>query len=65
MIHILIVSWAVAAGSLEEHSSSSIYRRWAIAMQEFNSADACQRASVEAGRIAPGLRAVCVPKGKL
>lgn len=34
-----------------------------IAMQEFSSLQSCQFASVEAQKIAPGIRIVCVPKG--
>jgi len=64
MIYILILSWAVMAGANEDSTSNYAYRRWAVAMQEFNTAGDCQRASIEASRIAPGIRAVCVPKGK-
>ena len=34
-----------------------------IAMQEFASLPACQHTSIEAQKIAPGIRVVCVPKG--
>ena len=34
-----------------------------LAMQEFGNLPACQHASIEAQKIAPGIRVVCVPKG--
>ena len=34
-----------------------------IAMQEFANLPACKHASIEAQKIAPGIRVVCVPKG--
>ena len=65
MMFILIVSWAVATAGGEDYSSKEMYRRQAVAMQEFNSAEACQLASLEAQKIARNIRVVCVPKGKL
>ena len=32
-------------------------------LPELNRLPACQRASIEAQKIAPGIRVVCVPKG--
>lgn len=43
------------------HSGSG--RSVAVAMQEFANLPACQHASIEAQKIAPGIRVVCVPKG--
>lgn len=61
---ILIVSWAVNAGGYPNANSYSATRANAVAMQEFENLRLCQHASVEAAKIAPGLRTVCVPKGE-
>ena len=60
---ILIISWAVGAPYSNEAHSNGQIRTHAIAMQEFGDVSACQFASVEAQKIAPGIRAVCVQKG--
>lgn len=60
---ILIVSWAVAAPYDAGVYTTSMVMKHAIAMQEFGGVEACQFASLEAQKIAPGIRVVCVPKG--
>jgi hypothetical protein len=60
---ILIVSWAVSAGVYENNTSTATYRAHAVAMQEFNDLKSCQFANIEAQKITPGIRVVCVPKG--
>lgn len=59
---VLIVSFAIASGG-GTNSPSNPNRGFGVAMQEFNSVQACQFASVEAQKIAHDIRVVCVPKG--
>jgi hypothetical protein len=61
---ILIVSWAVNAGGYPNATYYSASQSHAVAMQEFENLRLCQHASVEAAKIAPGIRVVCVPKGE-
>ena len=61
---ILIVSWAVGTPYMDSVITASQIRTHAIAMQEFENLRLCQHASVEAAKIAHGLRTVCVPKGE-
>ena len=65
MMWVLIVSWAVAAGTSGPTTSQYVSRSHAITMQEFVTAEACLQAAFEAQKIAPGIRVVCVSKGKL
>jgi hypothetical protein len=60
---ILIVAWGSAQALYEDGHSTYTRRTHAVAMQEFNNLKACQHASVEAQKIAPRIRVVCVPKG--
>jgi hypothetical protein len=62
---ILIVAWGSVQTSTTNPDHMSLYtsRSNAIAMQEFGDLKACQHASVEAKKIAQGIRVVCVPKG--
>ena len=62
---VLIVSFAAMTSWYEdpEERARTIKRAYHIAMQEFGDLQACQHASVEAQKIAPGIRVVCVPKG--
>ncbi len=57
---ILIVSWLAVSQSYQRTD-----RNWGeLAMQEFNTLEACQFASVEVQKITPQVRVVCVPKGE-
>jgi hypothetical protein len=62
---ILIMSWAVSAGQTDAAAYPSTYRSYAITTQEFDSLKACQFASIEAKKLAKGLKMVCVPKGEM
>lgn len=55
MTWILMSAWLISPGP---YATSR-----ALTMQEFNTLQACQFASVEAQKIAPGVRVVCVQKG--
>ena len=59
---ILIVAFAATQSAYPDYSSSGVKRSYHVAMQEFSDLQACQHASIEAHKIAPGIRAVCVPK---
>lgn len=59
MTWILIISWAVTSGQYSEAYAQAVYRGYAVAMQEFNSVEACQFASIQAQRIAPKISVVC------
>jgi len=59
---ILIVAFAAAQSAYPDYSSSGVKRSYHIAMQEFGDLQSCQLASVEAQKIAPGIRVVCVQK---
>ena len=61
---ILIVAFASVASAHHDGVSTSTgtKRSYHVAMQEFASLPACQHASIEAQKIAPGIRVVCVPK---
>ena len=62
---ILIVAFASVASAHHDGVSTSTgtKRSYHVAMQEFANLPACQHASIEAQKIAPGIRVVCVPKG--
>lgn len=60
---ILIVAFAATQSAYPDYSSSGVKRSYHVAMQEFGDLQACQHASVEAQKIAPGIRVICVPKG--
>ena len=60
---VLIVAFAAAASGAKQSPSENLWESWHVAMQEFGSLGACQHASIEAQKIAPGIRVVCVPKG--
>ncbi len=59
---ILIVAFAATQSAYPNYSSSGVKRSYHVAMQEFGDVQACQHASTEAQKIAPGIRVVCVPK---
>lgn len=59
---ILIVAFAAAQSAYPDYSSSGVKRSYHIAMQEFSDLQSCQHASIEAQKIAPGIRSVCVQK---
>ena len=61
---ILIVAFASVASAHPDGvaTSTGTKRSYHVAMQEFSDLQACQHASIEAHKIAPGIRAVCVPK---
>ncbi len=57
---ILVVSWLAMSQSYQQRGD----RAWGeVTMQEFNTLEACQFASVEVQKITPQVRVVCVPKG--
>lgn len=62
---ILIVAFAAVKSyhAEPEHGSKHTLRSYHVAMQEFGDLQSCQHASIEAQKIAPGIRVVCVPKG--
>lgn len=59
MSWVLIVAWTAIS-----HANGYQPHQWPeVAMQEFGTQQACQFASVEAQKLARGIRVVCVPKG--
>lgn len=62
---ILIVAFASVKSmhAEPEFYSQQTRRSYHVAMQEFGDLQSCQHASLEAQKIAPGIRVVCVPKG--
>lgn len=61
---ILIVALHAATTQNNDSKSARDFRHsYHVAMQEFGDLQSCQHASVEAQKVAPGIRVVCVPKG--
>ena len=61
---ILIVAFAASTTVGDSGGSWRDFKRsYHVQMQEFANLPACQHASIEAQKIAPGIRVVCVPKG--
>lgn len=62
MSWVLIISWLVSTPNPSD--SRLALTTSAVTMQEFNHVEACKFASVEAQKIAPQIKVVCVPKGE-
>ena len=61
---ILIVAFAASTTVGDSGGRWRDFKRsYHVAMQEFANLPACQHASIEAQKIAPGIRVVGVPKG--
>lgn len=60
---ILVVAFSVAVPLRDDYVTNYMRTGRGVAMQEFGDLQSCQNASIEAQKIAPGIRVVCVPKG--
>lgn len=58
LIVVALSSMNMSGATMSGHGTGS-----QIAMQEFNTVEACQFASLEVQRLVLGLKMVCVPKG--